>query len=289
MMRAFAAWLIVTWTTAVLRLAAIIIGGTYPPYSAIGPGLPVWDDLRKEPPLKLGGIVGTVGPFIAGQIVVCLLFIATPIWIGWNIWRGSSVIIEAPATFARYRLVESARQVVVACAKASRRGGEQQPEALELVGKLLSRVEKDVALAYRSRGLMYFPRTHRRQELKQHAALVVGALHKAETQLDIDAYAALREISCLMLKIMRRYADGAIGALLDREQLEGVTPVQDRETLRVVAVATLFTSAAVGIALLHIPEATQNYLLSGVGGLIVAGLYGRRMGHGFDILDRFRR
>lgn len=174
---------------------------------------------------------------------------------------------------------------MVACAEAHRAGNEKLPGHLAVADQKIGAVARDIACTHRTIDRM--PR-HRRQALKKHAALVIGALRRAETGIDSRPREALTAVASLLFQIMEQHAEGAYGSLLDEQQLEGVTPVTDRESLRVAALATAFAAAGVGTALLDAPEALQTYLLSGIGGCLVAVFYGGRTGEGFSVLDRIR-
>jgi hypothetical protein len=88
--------------------------------------------------------------------------------------------------------------------------------------------------------------------------------------------------------ILDRYLDCRFGALLDEDQLTGLEPARNRETLRLTLAAALTTAAAVGIGSLN-PPAAAVPLLIGVAGLLFFSLaYGHRTGRSLDYLDALR-
>jgi hypothetical protein len=128
----------------------------------------------------------------------------------------------------------------------------------------------------------------RRGELKQHTALVAAALERAAREFDKDPDRAARELCAMTALILDRYLDCRFGALLDEDQLTGLEPVRNRETLRLILAATLTAAAAVGIGFLN-PPAAAVPLLIGVAGLLFFSLaYGHRTGRSLDYLDALR-
>jgi hypothetical protein len=283
LIRIFAVWLAMVWVSSLARSAVSIwLEGSL---SGISLG-PSWRTVEHYSSAKFGLFTATGALVAASEILTIALLVYLPIVIGWRNLMGTPVGISARAvTAVRYRLVRSGQQAVVACAAASRASNERLPTELAGVSVKLAAVSRDIASAHRTRDRL--PR-YRRQSLKKHGALVIGALRREEGNLDTQPREALRALALLLLQIIDRQSKGAYGSLLDREQLEGATPALDRETLRVVGVAVGFAAAGAGVAFLGAPEALQTYLLSGIGGCLIAIFYGGRTSQGFDVLDRIR-
>ncbi|WP_406086666.1 hypothetical protein [Kitasatospora purpeofusca] len=79
---------------------------------------------------------------------------------------------------------------------------------------------------YRQRATV--PRaSHRRSQLREHGRLVAARLRAAEAGLDVDAAGAAKEIADLVVQIADNYVAGRVGALLPKEELKDLQPIQD--------------------------------------------------------------
>ncbi|MBM4794597.1 hypothetical protein HXP44_21655 [Streptomyces sioyaensis] len=124
---------------------------------------------------------------------------------------------------------------------------------------------------------------------KQHAADVVGALRAVEARQDSDAdtKAVFDEMARLLAKIAERYAQGRTLALLDPNDLEGVTAAVNREWVRLVILGAGVCGVAVGGTLLNLPDQVTAQV-TGVSALVlVALLYGVRLAP-TDLMDVVR-
>ncbi|PBC83792.1 hypothetical protein SAMN05428945_1574 [Streptomyces sp. 2224.1] len=124
---------------------------------------------------------------------------------------------------------------------------------------------------------------------KRHAADVVGALRAVEARQDSDAdtKAVFDEMARLLAKIAERYAQGRTLALLDPDDLEGVTAAVNREWVRLVILGAGVCGVAVGGAFLDLPDQVTAQV-TGVSALVlVALLYGVRLAP-TDLMDVVR-
>lgn len=94
-----------------------------------------------------------------------------------------------------------------------------------------------------------------RRKQKEHAERVVGALRMAEDRQhsEDDTGKVLEDIALMLLTIASRYAEGRTGELLDRSQLEGVTPAANFAWVRLLLFGGVTITAGVGCALLGAP------------------------------------
>jgi hypothetical protein len=120
-------------------------------------------------------------------------------------------------------------------------------------------VEHAIWRAHRTRRAR--ARRHNERQFKAHAALVVGALRRAEAQQDSKPDRALEDLTVMLLTIAERYAEGRVDDLLDADQLAGVTPAAPRERLRGVVVGLTVVLVMAGAAFLGLPDAALIPLL----------------------------
>ncbi|MEU6079566.1 hypothetical protein [Streptomyces sp. NPDC047108] len=94
-----------------------------------------------------------------------------------------------------------------------------------------------------------------RRRQKEHAAEVVGALRAAEERQhsEDDTGKVLEDIAVMLLTIASRYAEGRTGELLDRSQLEGVTPAHNFAWVRLLLFGGVTIATGVGCATLGVP------------------------------------
>ncbi|MCZ4124663.1 hypothetical protein [Streptomyces sp. H39-S7] len=206
-------------------------------------------------------------------------------YVGFAIWDGRMPWLAKPAaTMHRFELVDAVAKAVLACAAAHRTGGAKQ---VRRAASALRTVERCVARAsYRRRHLPI--RSHRRHALRQHAGLVIAALHAAESRLDTEGTTALRGVADMLLTIADRYCAGRTGALLDEEPLVGLSPARDREPLRNVATAILVAGMSVAAAHLGAPAETTPFLVGAFGVVAVSLIYGRHARQSLDPLGGIR-
>ncbi|MFI9152621.1 hypothetical protein [Streptomyces sp. NPDC053367] len=132
-------------------------------------------------------------------------------------------------------------------------------------------------------------RRARRNDLKRHAAEVVGALRAMEARQDSEADTArvFEDTAVMLLKIAQRYAEGRTLALLDPDDLANVTPAHSREWVRLLALGLIVTGAVTGALTAGLPDAAATPLIGVVSLLAWTVLYGGRM-VGTDLVDVMR-
>ncbi|MGW0845913.1 hypothetical protein ACWD26_38415 [Streptomyces sp. NPDC002787] len=188
----------------------------------------------------------------------------------------------------RYAALDAIARAVIACADVRVASLAKLPGAVRHLAEQLSRVEDTILTLYRYSDQLP-ARSHRRNELKKHAHLVVSQLRSAEARIDSEGDAALTPLASLLMKIAGRFIEGRIGALLDEADFEAeLTPVRDWEPLRLASAAVLIAGCAVGVSLLSVPEGVATYLIGGCGVAIIALLYGRRVHNLLGLLDTIR-
>ncbi|WP_326580861.1 hypothetical protein OIE69_42685 [Actinacidiphila glaucinigra] len=148
--------------------------------------------------------------------------------------------------------------VAAQCATVLRRWEETQPDC-QIPRVSMQPVERAIWRAHRTRRAR--ARRHNERQFKAHAALVVGALRKAEARQDSEPGRALEDLIVMLLTIAERYAEGRIDDLLDVDQLAEVTPAAPRERLRVVGLGAVVVLAMTGAAVLGLPDAALVPLL----------------------------
>jgi hypothetical protein len=148
--------------------------------------------------------------------------------------------------------------VAAQCATVLRRWEETQPDC-QIPRVSVQPVERAIWRAHRTRRAR--ARRHNERQFKAHAALVVGALRRAEAQQDSKPDRALEDLTVMLLTIAERYAEGRVDDLLDADQLAGVTPAAPRERLRAVVVGLTVVLVMAGAAFLGLPDAALIPLL----------------------------
>ncbi|MFF3534746.1 hypothetical protein ACFYXP_12470 [Streptomyces sp. NPDC002466] len=144
------------------------------------------------------------------------------------------------------------------CATVLRRWEETQPDC-QVPRVSIEPVEQAIWRAHRTRRAR--ARRHNERQLKAHAALVVGALRRAEARQDSEPGRALEDLTVMLLTIAERYAEGRVNDLLDADQLTGVTPAAPKERLRMVVVGVVIVLVMAGAAILGLPDAALVPLL----------------------------
>ncbi|MFD3418901.1 hypothetical protein [Streptomyces decoyicus] len=129
-------------------------------------------------------------------------------------------------------------------------------------------------------------RRTRRHEMKEHAALVVGALRAMEAK-QADTGQVFEDTARMLLKIAQRYGEGRTLALLDPEDLAGITPVVNREWVRLAILGGVVVGAAVGANLLGVPDSASGPPIGIVSLITVGVLCGARL-VGADLIDVMR-
>ncbi|MFB6810560.1 hypothetical protein [Streptomyces sp. NPDC056387] len=178
---------------------------------------------------------------------------------------------SARVEYRRYWPTVALFTVAAQCATVLRRWEETQPDC-EIPRVSMQPVEQVIWRAHRTRRAR--ARRHNERQFKAHAALVVGALRKAEARQDSDPGQALEDLIVMLLTIAERYAEGRIDDLLDADQLVGVAPAAPRERLRMIAVGGLVVLVMAAAAILGLPEAALVPLLPLVA-LLVAVIFNR--------------
>ncbi|UYB40588.1 hypothetical protein SLV14_003234 [Streptomyces sp. Je 1-4] len=151
----------------------------------------------------------------------------------------------------------------------------------------LAAAERALWRAWRTRHARI--RLTRRRELKEHAALVVGALRAMEARQDTEADTGqvFEDTARMLLKIAQRYGEGRTLALLDPEDLRGVTPAVNREWVRLTMLGSAVVGTAVGANLLNVPDSAIGPLIGIVTLVTVGVLYGARL-VATDLIDVMR-
>ncbi|WP_370415660.1 hypothetical protein [Streptomyces fradiae] len=218
--------------------------------------------------------LGVIGP--AAGIAAFALFLAAEMWV---IKRSNLTSSGSAATYAAYDLESltgypdktSARMeyrrcwptvalltVAAQCATVLRRWEETQPDC-QIPRVSMQPVEQVIWRAHRTRRAR--ARRHNERQFKAHAALVVGALRRAEARQDSEPGRALEDLIVMLLTIAERYAEGRIDDLLDADQLAGAAPATPRERTRMLTVGAVVVLVMAGAATLGLPEAALVPLL----------------------------
>ncbi|MFD6474576.1 hypothetical protein ACFWEH_13880 [Streptomyces anulatus] len=162
------------------------------------------------------------------------------------------------AEYRRWWPVVALLTVAVQCAVVLRRWDETQPDC-QVPRVSIEPVEHAIWRAHRTRRAR--ARRHNERQLKAHAALVVGALRRAEARQDSEPGRALEDLAVMLLTIAERYAEGRVNALLDEDQLTGVSPAAPRERVRMLVVGGAVVVVMAGAAILGLPDAALVPLL----------------------------
>ncbi|MGW6314294.1 hypothetical protein [Streptomyces sp. NPDC055099] len=195
---------------------------------------------------------------------------------------------EAYVRTRRCIVVMHCAEAIKACARAHRAGGSRRTEELRTVSASLRIVEECVQRAYLLRGTVA-RKSPRRGELRRHAGQVVAKLRAAESQLDTGAPGdALEELAGHMATIAEQYAAGHVGALLPAASLAGLSPVRDRELLRVGVTVVVIAGVAVSVSLLHLPELAAATVVSAAGILTLLVVFRQRWHHYLLVAEFFK-
>ncbi|MGW3651035.1 hypothetical protein [Streptomyces sp. NPDC000878] len=171
---------------------------------------------------------------------------------------------------------------VVLCAIAHRAGGEERSTALEEISKRMRPVERIVRNARRVR-LLSLPRSRRRAGA-DHARKVVRRLRNTYPKIhEDDGNQALVELASLLMEIADRYAQGRVSALLPANELAGLEPVKDYETIKLAAAVLTFLATGVGAYLAGLEDIALPLAVAS-GSLVVLLLFGERSQ---QLMDRF--
>lgn len=198
-------------------------------------------------------------------------------------WAGGGPVVVVRRFAPVYVLVRAVR----ACATAHGAGGRRHVTERARVGVHLREVTKALQNAHATRGTIPW-RSRRRRDLKRHAGQVVAVLREAEARLDSEPHAALTDLAQLLMKIADRYAEGRVGALLDQDRLDGVTPVRDRGVVRLITATVLTGLGVVAIAFLQLPPMGEPFALGAAGIGVLALVHGRGTRTALDLADAIR-
>ncbi|MGW6316527.1 hypothetical protein [Streptomyces sp. NPDC055099] len=131
--------------------------------------------------------------------------------------------------------------------------------------------------------------TRRSAELRRHGRMVVAALREAEGRIDRDGPESAKDLAQMLLKVADRYTERRVGAMLDEDELAGLTPAHDWELLRMAAAALLIPSLVVVVGVFsELPEGTDIYVYGGGAIVILVLLYGRGVGRVLHLIDVIR-
>ncbi|MGW1622268.1 hypothetical protein [Streptomyces sp. NPDC002172] len=172
--------------------------------------------------------------------------------------------------------------VAAQCATVLRRWEETQPDC-KIPRVSMEPVEQVIWKAHRTRRAR--ARRHNERQFKAHAALVVGALRRAEARQDSEPGRALEDLIVMLLTIAERYGEGRIGDLLDAEQLADVEPAAPRERLRMVVVGLAVVLIMTCAAALGLPEAALVPLLPVVAVFVAVAFNRGRMPTAAQLTD----
>lgn len=147
-------------------------------------------------------------------------------------------------------------------------------ESMANSAREISQAERLVLRAWKTSRLRRSkPSRRRRSELKNHAGRVVSVMRTVAARVDADPDEGLRELGLLLVRIGDRLAEGRVGALLDETELQDHEAVRDWEVLRTLVAALIVAAAAVGIALLHLPDQVAGPLTTVAGVIVLVTLF----------------
>ncbi|MFE5300182.1 hypothetical protein [Streptomyces sp. NPDC056632] len=172
----------------------------------------------------------------------------------------------------------------VQCGRTHMQLREQGPLDLQRVS--VRRAERVIRRAWKTRHME--TRRHQRQELRAHAARVVGALRLAEARQHQDPDEALRTLATLLTTVTHRYAEGRVGQLLDERQLAGADPIADRSWIRLAVSGALIVVALLALARAGLPEVATGPIAALVITAVVAGVHRGRLPGFHDLIDIVR-
>ncbi|MFJ8955215.1 hypothetical protein ACIRO1_34495 [Streptomyces sp. NPDC102381] len=140
----------------------------------------------------------------------------------WIIWRRTG-----GGAMRKYWLTQRTSAAVIRCAEAKKATGIERPDALRRVDSLARAVERSLWRSHYWRGGMA-RRSYRRIAAQQHAAMVIGALHRQLDRLDVGSDDAVDDLAKMLARIGEQHAAGHVSALLPPEELNGVVPASLR-------------------------------------------------------------
>ncbi|MFE6055430.1 hypothetical protein ACFQ6N_32155 [Kitasatospora sp. NPDC056446] len=168
------------------------------------------------------------------------------------------------------------------CAKARAQAPSERASSLRRLDQVCRNLEQALLELHRTARSIY-RRSPRRASVREHCALVAGALRVQLARVDVDPDTGLVELARTLSLIGENFAAGRLAALLPEAELEGVTPVSTRrasvaETVRLaLAIAAATASVAAATVLLPstgLPTAVHSTVVFGsavVAGMLVAG------------------
>ncbi|GAQ55571.1 hypothetical protein [Streptomyces acidiscabies] len=129
---------------------------------------------------------------------------------------------------------------------------------------------------------------HRRHALQEHAGLVAAALRKEALRLDgPECDEALKRLAEMLITIAERYSDGHLGALLPKNDLEGLTPVRHREGWQLTLMVSGIVAVTAGAAAAGLPDGAATVAGPALAGLVMWRVNkrhgGRETGDAFDL------
>ncbi|WP_107426885.1 hypothetical protein [Streptomyces sp. CB02460] len=223
------------------------------------------------------------------SVVVLLVMLASVVRAAWPLLHHARGV-DAPAAVGWRSSAARWQPVVVllaVCGSVGLAYERVSPYDLHTPRVSLKAAERAVWTAWRVRhGRVHW---ERRGELKKHAAQVVGALRAMEARQDREAVTGkvFEETAAMLLKIAARYAQGRTLALLDPEDLEGVTPAVSREWVRLVAFGTVVIGTVTGALAAGMPPEAATPLIGAVSLVAWGALYGGRLA-GTELVDVMR-
>lgn len=186
-----------------------------------------------------------------------------------------------------FRPVVAVLGAVRACGAVYGAAGPQRTEDLWVLAQSMKVVRKELRRAHRVRGSLP-RRSGRVKAVRAHVLRVVKCLDAAEARIDVDGDQALPALVALLDHVAERYADGRLGALLDKETLTNYPAGRDWEALRLAFLAAVIGIGAVGAGFLALSDPVTTVLIASVGVLGVALLYRKNLTRGIDILRLWR-
>ncbi|MBT1103092.1 hypothetical protein [Streptomyces sp. Tu10] len=157
---------------------------------------------------------------------------------------------------------------------------------LDLPRLSLRRAERVIRRAWKTRHDNV--RRHQRQQMKAHAARVVGAMRVAESRQYDNPEEALIRMANLLAMVAHRYAEGRTLQLLDEEQMAGAESVADRSWLRLAVSGLLIVGVLVVLSWADIPEMATGPVVALIITAVLAGVYRGRIPGYHDLIDIFR-
>ncbi|MER6919554.1 hypothetical protein [Streptomyces spiralis] len=233
-------------------------------------------------PFLYAAVIGLTFFFVTATVQAAfILYIGIPYESARLLWkvvphrRMRAVVARETALIGR---IASA---VVAADRIRRQGSRNIPRNAGRLVTCLKAVKRQVASSHQAAGVPVF--SSRARRLREHQNLVVAAIQRAETQLDVAPIASLTSLSTLLMKIADGYTRGQRGALLPPEDLQDLQPVRDWEPVRMVITALFIAGAAVAIAVLNLPDSATTALVGASGVLGASLVYGRGARSALDV------